>query len=413
MAANIVSLCFLHATPFPKFSGGIDTWLINIIKQISSQHIEVTVFTPRSDVPPFFDVSTLRNLHIVEGPELPNSRVLTHFARSRSQALGLLILGVGYVSWALRSGLSLKRLGKRKDWPIIVLHTVPAMLPLVFYRILGGRGRVICMVRGTIGKDLRDLGMPWLAGLYEIAERLTMRFADRVISNGEDTARYVKERIGRESFVLPNGVDCERFGKNEDCAKSQGDNQLSARLAMFKRRRVPVIMTIGTLREIKGIRFLIEAAAHIQSVAPSLDFRVVFVGKGDPDKFMSYARSLGCLDKLVFIGERKNIAALLEHCTVAIAVSGGGGVSHALLEMMAAGRAIIAWNNLTYAQVLTDGVSAVLVKERDGKALGEGILKVLGDTAFAASLGEEARRQASRYDWTLIADRFLAVAAAA
>ncbi len=71
-----------------------------------------------------------------------------------------------------------------------------------------------------------------------------------------------------------------------------------------------------------------------------------------------------------------------------------------LFEYMAAGRAIVASNLPAFAEVLTEGKTALLVPPGDSAALATAIRRLRDDPAFCAQLGARARAEAlARYTW--------------
>lgn len=87
-------------------------------------------------------------------------------------------------------------------------------------------------------------------------------------------------------------------------------------------------------------------------------------------------------------------------------MSGGAGMSLVCIESMAAGNTIIAWDNLIYQQLLTNGYSGYLVPDSDIKALGEGLAFLLENEDFARTLGKNAQKEAKKFDWSDISKQF-------
>lgn len=401
-----MAVAFLDANPFPRYSGGMENWLFHLIQELDRRNTEVMVFVPRSDGAVFYDLREYKKLRLVETWSTGSPGKLYALLKRLIRPLSFLVLALNYFPWIAGAWWALSKHLTKRD-RLVVLHSVPGMLPVVLYRCLGGKARITCSVRGKLGADLEELHKPALAWIYKRLERMVLYFADHVISNGQDTATYLRNELGVEAPVLPNGVDFARFA-GCDFPLSGEENPHLAQLMELRSRKVILIMTVGTLRDVKGIRFLIEATGHLKKEL-GREFRTVFVGKGQTAPYLEYAEALGVTDRVLFVGEQKNVARFLRVADVAVAISGGGGVSNALLEMMAAGKAIVAWDNPTYSQVLTHGVSGHLVKDRDSTALGRGILCLVGDSEYSELLAKRAQEIARGYDWPIIADRFLEV----
>jgi glycosyltransferase involved in cell wall biosynthesis len=74
------------------------------------------------------------------------------------------------------------------------------------------------------------------------------------------------------------------------------------------------------------------------------------------------------------------------------------GLSIALLEAMALGRAVVATRVGGSPEVIEDGESGILVRAGDPRALAEAIRSLLDDPARRARMGQAARRRAGSFD---------------
>jgi len=401
-----MAIVFVHSTPFPRYSGGVDNWLFHLITEFDRRHVPVVLFAPVSSDPIFYDISGFQNLRLIGTPSIQRHERAYAFIKKILPSLWFVPIGVNFLLWTVGAWWVIRRHVRKQD-RLVALHSIPAMLPLVLFRCLGGRTPITCSVRGRIGEDLKGLNRPVLAWIYTQLEKAVLSFAAQLVSNGEDTAAYVWRDLGRETEVIPNGVDFARFASSNS-HPCQEENPRIAELVRLRQQKVARIMTVATLRDVKGIGFLIEAAAHLQKEFDG-PFKVIFVGKGDPSAYQEYAARLGAAERVMFVGEQKDVASFLRLADVTVAMFGGGGVIHAVLEMMAAGKPIVAWDNLTYSQILTHGASGHLVKDRDSLALARGILTLLRDAEYAASLAKSAQQVAKKYDWQIIAEKFLEV----
>jgi glycosyltransferase involved in cell wall biosynthesis len=82
-------------------------------------------------------------------------------------------------------------------------------------------------------------------------------------------------------------------------------------------------------------------------------------------------------------------------------------MSNALLEYMAAGRAIVATAVGAATELIEDGVHGLLVPPGDAARLGDAIARLLADRSSAQRLGEAARRRAlEQYSRAAMVQRF-------
>lgn len=399
-------IAFISLSPFPSYSGGIENWLFNILRVYDQMNnCRVTVVAPSSQAPAFYDLSNLQNTDLIRTPPLKGYEKVYGILKNVSPSVGIVWAGLDKLWWSLATAFALKRLPA--DIPVVAVQAFPGIFPVILEQLMTGHKRkVVCSMRGRVGADLDELGHKTLAQLFRRIEYYALGHADVIVSNGVDTALYVRD-LGKDSVVLPNGVDFHRFAF-PDAATAR--NPVFDQLSALKDSGSKIIMTVATLRDVKGIRYLIEAASHLQSIY-SERFTVVLVGKGDPSAYALFASQLGVAQRVFFAGEQRDVPAFLHLADIAVAISGGGGVSNAALEMMAARRPVIAWDNLTYSQLITHTVSGHLVEDRNASALAEGIDWLLQNPEYADHLARNAQSAAANYDWPIIAMRFKAIVA--
>ena len=129
----------------------------------------------------------------------------------------------------------------------------------------------------------------------------------------------------------------------------------------------PRIVVVGRLHPEKLAGDALEIFAR--AVEPALHGTLVFVGDGsDRGVIEARSRELGLGDRIVITGLLPHAQALatLKACDYSIAPMQGS----ALLESMAAGLAIVAYDHETHRALIDDGKTGVLVPHRDIAAAG-------------------------------------------
>lgn len=184
--------------------------------------------------------------------------------------------------------------------------------------------------------------------------------------------------------TLPYGVDVAAFASQADAAAMR--ERLGARPDEL------LVLAFGRLVEKKGFRHLIEAAAPVAGV------RVAIAGQGDlRGELEALARERR--SPVVFAGalQREAMAAALQAADVAVVPSvvdragNVDGLPNALLEAMAAGRAVVASRVAGIPDVVTDGKDGLLTPARDAIALQAALVRLRDDAALRERLGRAAR----------------------
>jgi glycosyltransferase involved in cell wall biosynthesis len=169
-----------------------------------------------------------------------------------------------------------------------------------------------------------------------------------------------------------------------------------------------LVLAVGRLVEKKGFASLVEAAALVPGI------HVVIVGDGDlRGELERLARGRGSPVTLAGTLERADVAAALGEAdilAVPSVVDRAGnvdGLPNALLEGLAAGRAVVASRVAGIPDVVEDGVNGILVPPGGVSALAAALRLLAAEPATRARLGAEARRRSeSRLSWRSAARAF-------
>jgi glycosyltransferase involved in cell wall biosynthesis len=144
----------------------------------------------------------------------------------------------------------------------------------------------------------------------------------------------------------------------------------------------PIVLTVARLDQQKGHTVLFEAIRELPDV--------LFVLAGDgPERAVleAKARELGIDDRVVLLGHRSDIRDLLAACDLFVLPSNYEALGLAVLEAMAAGRAVVATAVGGIPEAVLNGVTGVLVRPRDPSALASAIRTLLADPVLAHSMG--------------------------
>jgi glycosyltransferase involved in cell wall biosynthesis len=159
----------------------------------------------------------------------------------------------------------------------------------------------------------------------------------------------------------------------------------------------PLVGTVGNFTPKKAHRDLIEAVPEIRRKFPEV--RLVLVGHGPLEgELRARVGDLGLESSVTFAGYRTDATRLAAALDVFVLPSRFEGLSIALLEAMALGRAVVATRVGGSPEVVEDGESGILVQAGEPRALADAIRSLLEDPSRRDRLGEGARRRAGRFD---------------
>jgi glycosyltransferase involved in cell wall biosynthesis len=199
----------------------------------------------------------------------------------------------------------------------------------------------------------------------------------------EDLARLVWKLAPDQVCYVPNGVNPERFA---DPARDM--------IAGFTRRPGELVIgTVAPLRPEKNIGRLLRAFAGLDR---SMTARLIVAGDGtERSGLIRLAAELGVADRVVFPG-RVAPESVLGAFDVFALSSDTEQMPNALLEAMAASRAVAAVDVGDVKEMLCEGNREFVVPRDDGRALSGSIARLLGDPARRAALGRDNRGRVVR-----------------
>jgi len=158
----------------------------------------------------------------------------------------------------------------------------------------------------------------------------------------------------------------------------------------------PTLLTVASLRGLKGHRVLLEACARL--AAREVRFRVQLAGDGPEREYLErITAALGLSGTVRFLGERDDVPALMARADVfVLPTTGREGLGISALEAMAAGLPVVASRVGGLPEIVSNGRTGCLVPPGDAAALEGAIHDLLSNPDRARSLGQEGRRRVER-----------------
>ncbi|MFN2571897.1 MAG: glycosyltransferase family 4 protein [Gemmatimonadales bacterium] len=385
----------LHVvTAFPRDERDIIApWLVELIKRQRAQGHDAQVFTAAyhgSGDHTFAGIPVHRFRYF-----LTRWEALTHDESAADRMRRSLLYKLMPGAFVLAGMLAVWRLCRRERYDVIHVHWP---VPLGLWGWAARRARKTAVVLTFYGIELRWVkrSLPFLKGFV----RWICRWADRVVAISSETAREIRELVNVPVDVIPYTTP---FGGHPaPRALLSGDG-----------RRLTILF-IGRLVELKGLAYLIEAAARLHGHVP---VRVVVIGIGpERERLEALAR-----ERKVDVDFRNKVpdsalheafvtSDLLVLPSIIDARGDTEGLGVALLDAMSYGIPTIASRVGGIPDIIEDGVSGVLVPPADPQALADAIERLARDPALAKRLAEAGReRLRTHFSWDVITAKWDAV----
>ncbi len=280
-------------------------------------------------------------------------------------------LGGSLYGWkSVRTRLDLSRLLRRNR--VQIAHAFEFYSSLIM--VPAARLARVPIVIGSF-RQLGDLLTPAQFRVQVAA----LRWCHAVICNSHAGAdRLAANGISRDKlFVIGNALLPEAF---------------AAAAPALPRR--PGVLRVGMVARMnaayKNHSGFLRIAARIHQQLPDVEFLLAGDGPLRPD-FEREAQSLGLGDRVIFLGDRRDISAVLVSMDVAVLTSDSEGLSNVILEAMAAGLPVVAYNVGGNGELVNDARGA-LISAGDESGFAGAVQELLDNEALREQQGATARR---------------------
>ncbi len=195
----------------------------------------------------------------------------------------------------------------------------------------------------------------------------TAKKADKIISISEFSRKSLLESIGRDSEIVYNEIDVERFHPNID-GKFVREK--------YGIQKSPMILFVGGLAPPKRVHLLIEAFYLVKSDFP--EAKLVIVGKVAFDDYYQKIKEM-CDSSVIFTGyiPDEELPYYYAACDVYATASLWEGFNLPLVEAQACGKPVAAFNIGAHSEVVDTPENGILVPASNVLALAEAIIEIL------------------------------------
>lgn len=372
----------MTASTFPRYEGDTEPrFVLDLAKALSNEY-EVTVLAP--------SFPGAKKHEIMEGVQVERYR---YFPINRFETL-------------CYPGAIAARIKERKERMVLVPFLVLGLLRYIF--IHGGKYDLIhahwVIPQGIVqswfrkpyvltghGGDIMSMNM----GPLKRMKKSAFEKAAKVCVVSKQLSEKVREMAPLvDAEIISMGCDTSMFSP-----QFRKENH-------FNQNDKKVILFVGRLEEVKGVEYLIDSMQYI-------DAKLVIVGTGSlENKLKKHAEAYG--DKICFMGAKTHAelrgiypsADVFVMSSVTTKDGAKEGFGLVMLEAMASGVPVVAFNSGGIAQLIEHGKNGLLCEEKDVKALSSNIQKVLYDNEIRSILVENGNKTVKEYDYKEIARKY-------
>jgi glycosyltransferase involved in cell wall biosynthesis len=247
-------------------------------------------------------------------------------------------------------------------------------------RIAGIRARVISVRNTGYWMSVSDRAVSRLVGRWAVGWQCNSRSASEWLQATQSVAAH-------KITVLPNTVDLARLSPATQEARAAAQTQLGIRPA------APVIVSVASLRPVKDLPILIDAAAVVTKELPTA--QLLLVGEGpDREPLVRQIRQMGLHNSVHLVGSQSEIRPYLAAADLGVLTSRSEASSNAVLEYLAAGLPSVL-SDIPANRELTD---EVMFEPGNAAQLATAIVSLWRDPVRRARLSLEYRARALQHD---------------
>lgn len=231
-----------------------------------------------------------------------------------------------------------------------------------------------------------------------LMRKVGMNFSHKVVAISEDTKRgLVRQGIpSKKIAVVYNGVDVEEFEPRPATSVILEKYGLAD--------SGDIVLSIGTVQKRKGQWRMLRCMPELLKERPDLVY--VNIGSAYDSSYLNglkdEAARLGVSDNVRFLSgvPQKDLPSLVNSAKLCVHLATREGFGLAVVEEMASGKPVVAFNVAALPEIIEDGVDGVLVAPQDSQALTKWIGTLLNSHVLAQRIGDAARAKVvSKFTW--------------
>lgn len=263
---------------------------------------------------------------------------------------------------------------------------------------------------GTAAALSRTPGIWWQHVIPDRSsiERVAARVPAAAVVCGSQAAVTAQARITRRAWVrkVHPGTDIAAVAAH----RGRG----AAVRAALGWRGHPLVGIVGRLQPWKGQQTFLRAAKLVTREHPDARFLIVggaILGREGsyPEDLERLASELGIRDRVHFSGHREDVWDWCDALDIVVHASTGEPFGLVIVEAMALRKPVIAAADGGPLEIVEDGVSGLLIRPGEPKALAAAVARLLREPGLAEKLAARAELRAHAFSVERMADGFAGI----
>jgi glycosyltransferase involved in cell wall biosynthesis len=229
-------------------------------------------------------------------------------------------------------------------------------------------------------------------GLIDKADRVSIKHAQTVLTNGEHVSRWIRDVYGVENTVCPAG--CHPIIKDDLDYHERWRGWVSVNNGLIKK---PFILLTNRHSPMKRFEYAIWAMKSILKRMPSLSLVITGQETEYTDQLRYLVDGLDLNRAVHFVGlvSELELASLYQEAVVYVYPSPEEDFGMGVVEAMAAGTPVVAWNNGGPTVTVINGETGFLIEPYDDRAFAERMFALASNPTLAEKMGRAGHKRAT------------------
>ena len=291
----------------------------------------------------------------------------------------------------IQAVLRLYQIMKANNYVMLHTHTpVASFIGRIVAKIVG----IPHIVYTAHGFHFHEYGSKIRNFIYFRLEKFAGRFTDVLITINSDDYKIALEKkmvpYRRVYYVKGVGVDTEEINpqKNQKEKSVVLEEILNDR--NFEGFMGTILVSVGRLENEKYFDHIIKALCIVKNAGK--DFKCVIAGDGALKNYLlNLSKKLGFKKYVFLTGYTKKVIELLSVSDIFVFASSREGLPVSVMEAMAIGKPVVAYNIRGVRDLVGDGVNGFLVPFGDIKGLADKIIYLMEHPELAKEMGKTGR----------------------
>lgn len=220
--------------------------------------------------------------------------------------------------------------------------------------------------------------------------RLTFPFSDAVLANSRIGLRSYEAPSNR-SHCLHNGFDFNRVARLEPALKVR---------EQFGIRTPYVVGMVGAFEERKDFPLYLDAAMEILNERDDVTFMAIGDGSQLPDCRERVPQAFK--NHIIFTGNQHHVESIINIFDIGVLVTNRAkgyqeGISNVILEYMALGKPVVAYQDGGTPEIVVEGETGLLVQEAKASVWARKIKTLIDDPQLAISMGAAGKQRVKEH----------------